>query len=100
MHAVQVYNRGQMCDPTGTERRADVRFVCSDDPTHIKTIEEIVSCQYVIVIATPAICSDALGTIPGGREKVSMSADHFCASFIAYQLASHLFLLFNVLEGR
>ena len=70
LHAVQVYTRGQVCDLTGMERRVDVRFLCSDDPIHIRAIEEIVSCQYVIVIGTPAMCSEALGTAPGGREKV------------------------------
>jgi hypothetical protein len=59
-----------MCDLTGKERRVDVRFLCSDDPIHIKAIEEIVSCQYVIVVGTPAMCSEVLGTIHGAREKV------------------------------
>lgn len=70
LHAVQVYTRGQVCDLTGTERSVDVRFLCSRDPIHIRAIEEIVSCKYVIVVGTPAMCSEALGTAHGGREKV------------------------------
>lgn len=69
-YAVQIYSKGQMCDLTGKERQVDARFVCSEDPIHIRAIEEIVSCQYVIVIGTPVICSEDLGTVPGGRQKV------------------------------
>jgi hypothetical protein len=70
LHAVQVYTKGELCSLTGTERLVHVRFFCSEDPTHIRAIEEIVSCQYVIVVGTPAMCSEVLGTIQSVREKV------------------------------
>jgi hypothetical protein len=68
----QFYRNGTECDLTGQFRRSEVRFVC--DPSAVfdslVEIEEPLSCEYVLTVATKKICDvDQLRPTPTERPR-------------------------------
>jgi protein OS-9 len=60
-HVQHMYMDGQECELTGKPRQVDVRFFCAPDGGQIMGIEELVSCQYIVVVGVPVLCLPALG---------------------------------------
>ncbi|KAJ2089108.1 Protein OS-9 [Coemansia sp. RSA 986] len=57
----QVWGGGTMCDITRRPRQVEVQFHCDvNGHERIALVEEIVSCQYVVVVNTPRLCADPL----------------------------------------
>ena len=54
----QFYKNGTECDLTGHFRMSEVRFECDPSAGHdvIVSIEEPLSCEYVLTVATSRIC--------------------------------------------
>ena len=54
----QFYKNGSECDLTGHFRASEVRFECDPSAGHdvIVSIEEPLSCEYVLTVATSRIC--------------------------------------------
>ncbi|KAJ1991577.1 Protein OS-9 [Coemansia sp. RSA 1358] len=57
----QMWGGGTMCDVTGRPRQVEVQFHCDlNSPEGVALVEEVFSCQYVVVIRTPRLCADPL----------------------------------------
>ncbi|XP_059082809.1 protein OS-9-like [Tigriopus californicus] len=58
-HHSQFYLNGSACDLTGSLRQTEVRFICNSDAIvdAIVQVDEPVSCEYVLTVATSKICS-------------------------------------------
>ncbi|KAJ2080351.1 Protein OS-9 [Coemansia sp. RSA 988] len=55
----QIWGGGTLCDITRQPREVEVQFHCdSNSPERITLVEEIATCQYVVVINTPRLCVD------------------------------------------
>ncbi|PIA13015.1 hypothetical protein COEREDRAFT_83773 [Coemansia reversa NRRL 1564] len=55
----QVWGGGTLCDITRQPREVEVQFHCDpNSPERIAMVEEIATCQYVVVINTPRLCVD------------------------------------------
>jgi len=53
-----VYADGTVCDLTGQPRQTQVRYVCHASGRHeLVSFQETSSCQYVIVVLSPLLCS-------------------------------------------
>lgn len=50
------YTRGQVCDLTGHDRTVRVNYLCSHAGHAFTSIEEIMSCQYVVMLGSPELC--------------------------------------------
>ncbi|KAJ2403342.1 Protein OS-9, partial [Coemansia sp. RSA 2559] len=57
----QVWGGGTLCDITRQPRQVEVQFHCDvNGHERIALVEEVVSCQYVVVVNTPRLCADPL----------------------------------------
>ncbi|KAJ2808645.1 Protein OS-9 [Coemansia guatemalensis] len=55
----QVWGGGTLCDITRQPREVEVQFHCdSNSYERIALVEEVATCQYVVVINTPRLCAD------------------------------------------
>mmetsp|Transcript_33932 Transcript_33932/g.56093 ORF Transcript_33932/g.56093 Transcript_33932/m.56093 type:complete len:441 (+) Transcript_33932:115-1437(+) len=52
----QVYGNGTHCDLTGKPRESEVRLQCANEPSHLASIEEVSTCQYVVQFRTSLLC--------------------------------------------
>ncbi|XP_070535964.1 protein OS-9-like [Ptychodera flava] len=53
----QLYKNGSVCDITGKQREAEVRFLCSEDTEDtISRVDEPSSCTYLLTIHTNRLC--------------------------------------------
>ncbi|KAJ2552315.1 Protein OS-9 [Coemansia sp. RSA 1933] len=60
-YLTQVWGGGTLCDITRQPRQVEVQFHCDvNGHERIALVEEVVSCQYVVVINTPRLCADPL----------------------------------------
>jgi len=57
-HLSQMFHGGTLCDLTGHPRKVEVRYHCSlESLDHIESIKETATCQYLIMVASPRLCS-------------------------------------------
>ena len=56
------YLGGDVCDLTGKARSANVRYVCDAqaEQLEVKSLLETSTCQYLVVVAAPALCKHPL----------------------------------------
>ncbi|KZT60428.1 hypothetical protein CALCODRAFT_492479 [Calocera cornea HHB12733] len=64
-YLVQTWSDGTVCDKSGRSREVEVQFHCSMTTTDgILLVKETRTCQYVLVLQTPRLCSE-----PGFRSE-------------------------------
>ncbi|KAJ3105899.1 Protein OS-9 [Phlyctochytrium planicorne] len=54
----QVWEDGTFCDEVQAPRKIEIQYLCNAYTEQIVTIREVASCQYLINIQTPKLCTD------------------------------------------
>ncbi|KAF9425083.1 Protein OS-9 [Entomortierella beljakovae] len=57
-YLVQQWGNGDNCDLTGVPRKVEVQFQCANVDKRIQLITEPSICTYIMVIYSPALCTD------------------------------------------
>ena len=66
----QLYGNGTHCDVTGKPRETEVRLQCSSgEPSHLSSIEEVATCQYVVHFSTSLLCKHPSFAAEEGRDE-------------------------------